>query len=71
MLLVPKPDTANLNTFKASLNKISIVYFWEITLKNYVMRAMNEFFNIKHAVLHLRNKINTIGLQFRCVFTGY
>lgn len=71
MLLVSKPDTANFNMLQTSFNKISIVYLWEITLKNYVMRTMNEFFSIKHAVLHLRHKINTTGLQFRCVYSRY
>jgi len=62
MLLVPKPDTTSLNILQISLNKISNVYIW-----NYVMRTMNELFNIKHPVLDLGNKINTTRLQFRCV----
>jgi hypothetical protein len=65
MLLVLKPDTANLNMLQASLNKISNVYFWKITLKKYVLRTMKELFNIKHAVLDHRNKINITGLKFR------
>jgi hypothetical protein len=71
MLLLLKPDTATLNMVQASLNKISNVYLWKITLKNYVIRAMNELFSIKHVVLDLRNKMNKIGLQFRCVCTGH